>query len=112
MREKGTWKQYIEDLKEEFIGKYVMYNKGIYQIVMVDYNGIIHIDKPTERNKTTAVYEAAEARNKLVDVRFYDAARREKVNQTSLADLVNITLGGDYSGLLINDGIVVGTVIY
>ena len=62
----GTYKQYIESLQTEFVGKKVMYDGKPYTIAMVDYNGIIHIDKPTEYNKTTAVYEPHEARHALI----------------------------------------------
>lgn len=62
----GTWKQYIESLKAEFIGKKCAYEGKVYTIVSIDYNGIIHIDKPTTHNATTAVYEPYEARKALI----------------------------------------------
>ena len=62
----GTWKQYIESLQAEFIGKKVMYDGKPYTVALVDYNGIIHINKPTAYNKTTAVYEPHEARKYLM----------------------------------------------
>lgn len=50
------WKDYIQKLKEKYIGKIVPYKNAFYNIVDVDYNGIIHIDKPTEYNNTSAVF--------------------------------------------------------
>lgn len=62
----GSWKQYIEALQAEFIGRKVIYQGKGYTIAKVDYNGIIHIDKPTEHNATTAIYEPHEARKNLI----------------------------------------------
>ena len=62
----GTWRDYIDRLKTEFIGKRVMYDEKPYTIVDVDMNGIVHIDRPTDHNKTTAVYDAYEARKALI----------------------------------------------
>ena len=62
----GSWKQYIEHLKDEWIGKRVMFEERPYIIVDVDYNGIIHIDRPTEHNKTTAAFEPHEAKRALI----------------------------------------------
>lgn len=62
----GTWREYIEKLNIDWIGKKVIYNTKIYTVVFVDYNGIIHIDKPTENNSTTAVYEPYEAKKFIV----------------------------------------------
>ena len=61
-----AYSDYIEKLRTEFIGKRVMYDGNIYTITLVDYNGIIHINKPTKHNNTTAVYEPYEARQALV----------------------------------------------
>lgn len=62
-----AWKEYIEMLRAEFEGKHVVYEGRRYNVAMVDYNGIIHIDKPSEHNPTTAVYSAFEARRALVE---------------------------------------------
>lgn len=62
----GTWKNYINKLESEFVGKKVTYNDNIYTIVKVDYNGIIHINKPTQHNTTTAVFNPYEAREHLI----------------------------------------------
>ena len=60
------WRDYIERLKKEWLGKKVEFCGKIYNIVDVDYNGIIHIDKESKFNKTTAVYMPHEARAHLV----------------------------------------------
>ena len=62
----GTWKERIEALRTEFVGKKVKYEGKEYTIAAVDYNGIIHIDKPAKHTATTAVYEAYEARANLL----------------------------------------------
>lgn len=51
----GTWKNYIEHRKEEYIGKRVIFENNIYSIVDVDYNGAFLIDKPARYTSTTAV---------------------------------------------------------
>ncbi len=61
-----AYRDYIEALRNEFVGKHVMYEGKVYTIAMVDYNGIIHIDKPSQYNKTTAVYGPCEARKALI----------------------------------------------
>ena len=60
------WRDYIEKLKAEYIGKQVIYDGNVYNIVAVDYNGIIHIDKPAKFTETTAVYTEAEAKKNLL----------------------------------------------
>lgn len=60
------WSERIQKLRDTFVGKKVRYEEKIYNIVMVDYNGAIHIDKPSEHNKTTAVYWEYEAKKNLV----------------------------------------------
>lgn len=60
------WKDYIEKLKKEWIGKRVDFAGKVYNIVDVDYNGIIHIDRPSKFNKTCAVYSPHEARQHMV----------------------------------------------
>lgn len=61
-----AWRDYIERLKKEYIGRMVWFEGQKYLIVKVDYNGVIHINKPSERNLTTAVYMPHEARQMLV----------------------------------------------
>lgn len=60
------YKDWIKNLETEFIGKKITYQGSVYTVAKVDYNGIIHIDKPTTHNTTTAVYEPHEARKALV----------------------------------------------
>lgn len=52
---KGTWKEYINTLKSEWIGKTVEYEGHKYNVVDVDYNGILLIDKKARYTDTTAV---------------------------------------------------------
>ena len=61
-----AWKDQIEALKAEWTGKKVTYDGKVYTVVNVDYNGILHIDKSSEHNPTTAVYEPHEAKKSLV----------------------------------------------
>ena len=62
----GTWKDHIKNLRAEFIGKRIEYNGKPYTVAAVDYNGIIHIDKASAHNPTTAVYDDYEARKHLI----------------------------------------------
>ena len=56
-----SWRTHIDELKKNWIGTKVLYENKIYTIVDVDYNGVLHIDKPTEHNETTAVFTESEA---------------------------------------------------
>lgn len=60
------WRDYINRLEKEWIGKKVEFNGKQYKIVKVDYNGILHINKKSEHNETTAVYEVFEAKKHLI----------------------------------------------
>ena len=60
------YSEYIETLKMTFIDKKVIYNDKIYTIVDVDYNGMIHIDLPSEHNNTTAVFTPGTAMEAIV----------------------------------------------
>ena len=51
----GTWKEYINTLKNEWIGKIVEYEGKKYNVADVDYNGILLIDKKALHTDTTAV---------------------------------------------------------
>lgn len=62
-----AYRNYIERLRAEFVGRHVVYEGRRYTVAKVDYNGIIHIDKPSKHNPTTAVYEEHEARRALVE---------------------------------------------
>lgn len=61
-----AYRDYIENLRNKFIGKKVKYEGSEYTIAAVDYNGVIHIDKPSQFTETTAVYDAYEAELNLV----------------------------------------------
>ena len=51
----GTYREWIESLKSKWIGKHVKYEDGICNVVDVDYNGILLIDKKAKYTDTTAV---------------------------------------------------------
>lgn len=51
----GTWKEYIERLKSQWIGKEVVYENEKHKVVDVDYNGMLLIDKKARKTDTTAV---------------------------------------------------------
>jgi hypothetical protein len=51
----GTYKEYINRLKNEWIGKIVEYEGKKYNVVDVDYNGMLLIDKKARYTDTTAV---------------------------------------------------------
>lgn len=51
----GTWREYIDGMKKEWIGKSVLFENERYNVVGVDYNGILLIDKKAEFTDTTAV---------------------------------------------------------
>lgn len=52
------YKEYIEEMKQRWIGKKVLYEGSGYTVVDVDYNGALLIDKPSQFNRTTAVSES------------------------------------------------------
>lgn len=56
-RKKGimSYKEYIRDMKKEWIGKIVRFQGEEYEVVDVDYNGGLLIDKKAEFTDTTAV---------------------------------------------------------
>lgn len=51
----GTWKEYNTKLKEQWIGKTVVYENKTYNVIDVDYNGFLLIDKKARHTDTTAV---------------------------------------------------------
>lgn len=51
----GTYKEYINRLKKEWIGKAIIYDNKKYNVVDVDYNGMLLIDKKAQFTDTTAV---------------------------------------------------------
>lgn len=51
----ATWREYINGLKDEWIGKIVVYENEKYNVVDVDYNGMLLINKKAEYTDTTAI---------------------------------------------------------
>lgn len=51
----GTYKDYINELKNKWIGKIVEYEGNKYNVVDVDYNGMLLIDKKAVYTETTAI---------------------------------------------------------
>lgn len=49
------YKELIEQEKRKWIGKAVLFEDRVYNVVDVDYNGALMIDKPAEFTETTAV---------------------------------------------------------
>lgn len=60
------YKTYIESLKAKWVGKKVRYAGHVYTICDVDYNGLLHIDRPSLNNPTTAVFTPYQAEQALV----------------------------------------------
>ena len=50
-----TWKNYIEEMRKEWIGRIVKFDGIEYTVVDVDYNGSLMIDKKARFTDTTAV---------------------------------------------------------
>lgn len=53
----GEYRDYITWMKNNWIGKTVEYDGSEYQVVDVDHNGYLLINKPTAFTDTTAVDE-------------------------------------------------------
>ena len=54
-KDMGTYREWIESLKSEWIGKHVKFEGCIYNVVDVDYNGFLLIDRKARYTETTAV---------------------------------------------------------
>lgn len=54
-KERRTYREWIEEMKAEWIGKKVIFEDQVYTVVDVDYNGALLIDKPARFTDTTAV---------------------------------------------------------
>ena len=50
-----TYREYIEELKRKWIGKIVEFESKRYNVVNVDYNGMLLIDKKSIYLTSTAV---------------------------------------------------------
>lgn len=55
----GTYREWIESLKKEWIGKRVKFEGNNYKVVDVDYNGMLLIDKKAQYTETTAIPQYA-----------------------------------------------------
>lgn len=55
----GTYREWIESLKKEWIGKDVKFEGNNYKVVDVDYNGMLLIDKKARYTETTAIPQYA-----------------------------------------------------
>lgn len=50
-----TYREYINRLKSKWVGKTIIYDNKKYNVVDVDYNGMLLIDKKAQFTDTTAV---------------------------------------------------------
>lgn len=50
-----TYKEMIENMRQEWIGANILYEGEKYTVVGVDYNAALLIDKPARFTDTTAV---------------------------------------------------------
>jgi hypothetical protein len=50
-----SYKNYIEAKRQKYVGTKAYWEGELYTIVKVDYNGVLHIDKPGQFTDTTAV---------------------------------------------------------
>lgn len=50
-----TYREYIERMRSEWVGKKVRFEGEVYNVVDVDYNGMLLIDKKAQYTDTTAV---------------------------------------------------------
>lgn len=71
-----AWIDYIKTLREDLEGCKIEYQGKIYTVAAIDYNGMVHIDKPTEHNTTTAVYGPHEARKHIEIAKVFQTAQR------------------------------------
>lgn len=62
-----TWKEYIEGLKNEWVGKKVVFEGAVYTVVDVDYNGVLMINKKGKYTETTAAFTPAHAVMRAVE---------------------------------------------
>ena len=51
----GTYKEWIEKLKDQWIGEKVIFENKQHTVVDVDYNGTLLINKKARMTDTTAV---------------------------------------------------------
>lgn len=58
-KDMGAYREWIESLKREWIGKNVKFEENNYKVVDVDYNGMLLIDKKARYTDTTAIRQYA-----------------------------------------------------
>ena len=51
------WSDFIARERKKWIGKRVRFEGAVWNVVDVDINGALHIDRQTKHNKTTAIGE-------------------------------------------------------
>lgn len=49
------YKKYIANMRQQWVGKRAVYEDMAYDVIDVDYNGMLLINRPTQFNDTTAV---------------------------------------------------------
>lgn len=54
-KDMGTYREYIENMKREWVGKCIKFDDSLYNVVDIDYNGFLLIDKKAQHTDTTAV---------------------------------------------------------
>lgn len=62
-----AWRDRIETARKALVGKKVRYKDEVYNIVDVDYNGMVLIDKPAKFTDTTAMFDIWTVNSALVD---------------------------------------------
>ena len=60
-----TWKQHIENMKQEWIGRQVRFEGETYTVVGIDYNGMLLIDRPQKYTESFTANVSAISVNQL-----------------------------------------------
>lgn len=63
MKKYNSYKEWIKSLKDTYIGKTVLFENNRYDIIDVDYNGFLLINKKSLHNNTTAISICKHKRN-------------------------------------------------
>lgn len=64
-----TYREYIDKLRNEWVGKIVMYENKKYTVVDVDYNGTLLIDKKARFTDTTVAVNLFEVNEDYEEIR-------------------------------------------
>lgn len=64
-----TYREYIDELRNEWVGKIVMYENKKYTVVDVDYNGALLIDKKARFTDTTVAANLFEVNEYYEEIR-------------------------------------------